>query len=276
MKRGTRNAECGTGKSRVELCAPERRLAAGLDRRNFIKRSATGSGGEPVKKEGRSRRTEVRGQTPEAQRPRSGIRPPSSGIRILVLFLSAFFILHSAFAQAVLTADGLATFIPPPAAGGGGGGLPCTPSYANTGGTGDRRSIITITASGANVPTSGNWINGDNSSNGQFFFGDAALTGSQWLQFDFGSGNTVLITEAKYYQQNTTAEGTWKWQGSNDASSWTDLGGTFALGGVATETITSLSGNTTKYRYYRMLGLSGSTSSNPWVYEMEFKICGLP
>jgi len=235
-----------------------------------------------VKREGRSRRSEARGQRPEARRPRSVIRPLASGIRLLVsalrplvLFLSAFFILHSAFSQTVLTADGLAAFIPPPAAGGG-GGLPCTPSYANTGGTGDRRSIITITASGANVPTSGNWINGDNSSNGQFFFGDAALTGAQWLQFDFGSGNTVLITEAKYYQQNATAEGTWKWQGSNDASSWTDLGGTFALGGVATETITSLSGNTTKYRYYRMLGLSGSTSSNPWVYEMEFKICGLP
>jgi hypothetical protein len=195
--------------------------------------------------------------------------------RALACFLFSFCIFHFAFGQSALTADGLAAFIPPPASGGGGGGG-CTPSYANTGGTGDRRSIITVTSSDANIPSSNKWVDGDKTSNGQFFFLVEALNGGQWLQFDFGAGHAVVITELTYYQQNANAQGTWKVQGSSDASSWTDVGGTFTLGGTLTETITAPSANTTAYRYYRILGVSGSSNAGPWVYEMEFKICGLP
>jgi hypothetical protein len=34
----------------------------------------------------------------------------------------------------------------------------------------------------------------------------------------------------------------------------------------------TLLGNTTAYRYYRMLGVSGSTSNAPWLSEIEFRI----
>lgn len=166
---------------------------------------------------------------------------------------------------------------------------PCVTSYANHGGTGDRRpsfglANILVTSSGSGITamqggggaSDSAWVDGDTTSAGHGFFGSVALNGTQWLEFDFNTGNTVLITEAKYYQGDSTPQGTWKWQGSNDNSSWTDVGGSFALGGVPTETITTLSGNLTKYRYYRMLGLSGSTDPTPWLFEMEFKICGLP
>lgn len=192
--------------------------------------------------------------------------------KILAALLLCVFALKGS-AQTVLTAEGLATFGTNAPSGGGGGGGPCTPSYGNPGGTGNRPSIV-ITAS-AGFPVTAKWVDGDNTSNGQFFLPNASLNGSQFIRFDFGSGKSAFITEAKYYQQGTTAQGTWKWQGSNDASSWTDIGGSFALGGIATETITALSGNTTGYRYYQIVGLSGSSSAGPWVYEMEFKICGL-
>jgi hypothetical protein len=177
-------------------------------------------------------------------------------------------------AQSITEAGGLAAFTPAPASGGGGGG---STSYANTGGTGDRSAFIFVAATGLAPSMIGGggesaWVD-SNFSNGQGFFSDGSVDSSSSLRFDFGSA--VLIDEAKYYQQNTTAQGTWKWQGSNDASSWTGIGSSFALGGVATQTITALAGNTTSYRYYRILGVSGTSSSNPWVYEMEFKIFGL-
>jgi hypothetical protein len=81
-----------------------------------------------------------------------------------------------------------------------------------------------------------------------------------------------IIDEAKWYQSNTTDHGTWKWQGGNDGSNWTDIGSPFTLGGAATQTQTQLNGNTTAYRYYRLLGISGNASWNPWLYEIQFKI----
>lgn len=169
--------------------------------------------------------------------------------------------------------------------GGGGGGS--STSYANKGGTGNRTAagpdglIVTVVSSGSIMPnmesggsTDSRWVDGT-FSNGQGFFSGGAVTSSAMVTFDFGSGKSVVIDEAKYYQQDASTQGTWKWQGSNDGSTFTDIGSSFTLGGVATQTIASLSGNTTAYRYYRMIGVSGTSNGNPWVYEMEFKISGL-
>ena len=190
------------------------------------------------------------------------------------LVFSTSFIPHPSFCQTVLTAPGIAAYATTPPTGGGGGG--CTPSYSNTGGTGNRLSIITFSKSDPTWSwggTANKIIDGDTTSNGQFFFGGVSLGSTIWMQWDFGAGNQVLITEAKFYQQTATAQGTWQWQGSNDGSSFSNIGSSFALGTSATQTITALSGNATKYRIYRMVGVSGSTSTGPWVYEMEFKIC---
>ena len=144
-------------------------------------------------------------------------------------------------------------------------------SYANSGGTGDRQSIIVATASGGLVvgdPEA--WINGSTVDTG-VYFNAVTLNGTQFIKWDFGSGK--VIDEAKFYQSNTTSQFNWKWQGSNNDSTWTDIGSTFTLGGVATQTITALAGNVTSYRYYRILGVGpGATSGNPWIHEFEFKI----
>jgi hypothetical protein len=192
----------------------------------------------------------------------------------VLLVVSSFFILHSALAQTVLEAPGLAEFKKVSSSGGGGGG---TPSYSNAGGTGNRTSIITVTRTVNLLFGAGSTlVDGNDTGNSRNFWNNETLDGSTWwVTFDFGSGKQVLITEAKYYQQDSTSEGTWQWQGSNDGSTWTSIGGTFTLGGVATQTITTLSGNTTSYRYYRLLGISGVTNNGPWIYQFEFKIFGL-
>lgn len=137
-------------------------------------------------------------------------------------------------------------------------------SYANTGGTGNRTSIITVTAAGfAGTPSI--LVNGDLVTNVAWF------NNLTVLQFEF-TGFKKIIDEAKFYQQLTTSHGTWKWQGSNNGTTWTDIGSSFTLGGSTTQTITALAGNTTEYKYYQIVRVSGASSTAPYVYEFEFKI----
>jgi hypothetical protein len=145
-------------------------------------------------------------------------------------------------------------------------------AYTNTGGTGSRAGVITVTDSG-NIFSGGNGsylVNGILSETTTYFLG--GLGTNKWITFDFGGGNFKLITEAKFYQQNTTSHGIWKWQGSNNNSTWTDIGSTFTLGGATTQTITTLSTNIFGFRYYRMFCTDGDNSGGPYLYEMEFKI----
>lgn len=146
-------------------------------------------------------------------------------------------------------------------------------SYANSGGSGNRTSIITVAQSSFAAPsgaTSGNlpyFVNGTLDSVNYLATG---VADGQWISFDFGSAK--VIDEAKWYQSTSASQGTWKFQGSADASTWSDVGSSFALGGATIQTITALSGNTTAYRHYRLIKVSGATSSVPYTREIEFKI----
>lgn len=148
-------------------------------------------------------------------------------------------------------------------------------SYSNTGGTGNRTSIITVSISASTMAGAGAanvLVDGTKSGATNKYFSPPASCTGKYIKFDFGIGASKVITEAKYYQQTTASQGTWKWQGSNNDNDWTDLGSNFTLGGVATQTITTLSGNASGYRYYRILGVTGNPSEAPYVYEFEFKI----
>lgn len=145
---------------------------------------------------------------------------------------------------------------------------PPVPSYANPGGTGNRSGLITILQASTNVFVSPSiLIDGSTSGAGSYLNG---TPDGEWIRFDFGTSK--VIDEAKFYQSSSATHGAWKWQGSADASSWSDVSTSFTLGGSTTQTITELSGNTTGYRYYRMIKESGSTNSGPWTYEFEFQI----
>jgi hypothetical protein len=149
--------------------------------------------------------------------------------------------------------------------------------WSRSGGVGDRTAIITVTKSSdlsftgtLSELVKGNFVQAE-------FFASAVCAG-KWLKFDLGSGNAKVITECRFYSLGTISSnhGVWKFQGSNDDSSWTDIGSSFTwtiISGVnQVFTFTQLNGNTVEYRYYRLLGVSGSTSSNPWLYEFNFAI----
>ena len=150
-------------------------------------------------------------------------------------------------------------------------------SYANAGGTGNRTSSITVTGDAPVTGTLSTMVDGSQS--GTIDGNNGVAVSGTNLRFDFGSGQSKVITEAKFYADNGTAEGTWKWQGSDDASSWTDVSASFSLvGATSGAVIGDMSANTTGYRYYQMLGVSGSMASvsTPFWREFEFKIADAP
>jgi len=154
-------------------------------------------------------------------------------------------------------------------------GCSCSPSYV----TGDRTASITCTttlpgASGGG--TASNLVDGGFTSNSTDAMDMANGNAVSGLEIKFQFAASTKITEAKWYQDNTADLGTWKWQVSDDGSSWTDIGTSFTLGGTATQTQTQLSANAAGYLYYRLLGVSGnwpSGGARPFVREVEFQQC---
>lgn len=150
--------------------------------------------------------------------------------------------------------------------------LPLT-AYTQAYGSGARNQWIDVAFSGGLgwVGSVDDLVNGNTSSNLTFFTG-SAVSGET---ITFGPfPREVLITGIKYYQQLSSAQGTWQCQISDDGSSWTSVGSSFALGGTTTQTITEMAANTTGCLYLRLLGVSGSTSALPYVYQFEFE-CGV-
>lgn len=104
--------------------------------------------------------------------------------------------------------------------------------------------------------------------------GDGSVAGL-FIKFSFKQG-PVVITEVTMYQSTVNNQGDWKWQGSNDGTTWTDIGGSFTLGGALTQVQTSLNGNVTAYSQYRLLGVSGATvPSTTDIQEFTFKQGGV-
>ena len=143
--------------------------------------------------------------------------------------------------------------------------------------TGNQLGNITLTST---VQESGNGVannllNGVNASNNSdttngFHPYDSTDISGDILKFDFGTGKTII--EAKFIQYGAESHGTWKWQGSNDDSSWTDIGSSFTLGGGVNEQLhTQLNNNTTSYRYYQLLGITGNTTYPCIWSEIQFK-----
>lgn len=150
-------------------------------------------------------------------------------------------------------------------------------SYDKAGGKGNRSASITGSYSGlvggcgsnyAQPLVDGSFVNGCSTAAA---WGGANTAGI--LTFDFGVGASKIIDEFSWYQDVNATHGTWKISGSNDNSSYTDLGTGITLGvtsgfGSAAFAFT----NTTGYRYYRLTQTGGTTSATSWDREIEFKI----
>ncbi len=142
-------------------------------------------------------------------------------------------------------------------------------SYDNLGGTGDRRAVISITHSGGWHRTGGveKLINGIISEDNLGL--NMVPTAGCEIIFDFGVAR--VIQEARMYKWENLSHGFWTWQGRNSSSG--DWSGTLGAPTLLTGTLCvfPFPDNNTAYRYYRMVGISG-TVADDYFYEVEFKI----
>lgn len=148
------------------------------------------------------------------------------------------------------------------------------PQYTNTGGTGDRTSIITVTASGM----SGDLSTLVDGTTGTYPIGWDGPTSQpaagRYIQFQFNGSK--VINEAKLYASGAGTHGTFQWYGnatSMGGAGGTAIGATFTLTAAnPSATQTSMSANTAGYTYYELRGISGNTVNNRNYAEFEFKI----
>ena len=149
------------------------------------------------------------------------------------------------------------------------------PSYTNTGATGNRSSMITVTTN-LSITTGAvaNLVDGTTTNTTGVRFTTKTLNSSDYVQFDFGSQQ--LVTEIRLHNNCTLCNmGTWQIQGSNDAASWTNIGSTVDLAPLSSDPrlITQVSSNSVAYRYYRFQGVSGSLNASAAYWdEVEFKL----
>lgn len=150
-------------------------------------------------------------------------------------------------------------------------------SYDNTGGRGNRSAVITGASSGLSGGCGSNYC--APLFDGSFVNG--CTTAAAWdatgtvatLTFDFGVGNQWVIDEFLWYQDSNATHGTWKFSGSNDNITYTDLQTGITLGvtnsyGQAVFPVA----NTAAYRYYKLIQTGGTTASTSWNREIEFRI----
>jgi len=152
-----------------------------------------------------------------------------------------------------------------------------TPAYD----TSDRSSTITLTSNlsagsglySTSGPIDDYFIDGSTGTapGNRWGFENGANAANLYIRFQWAT--TQLITAWKWYSQGASSNGTWKWQGSDDGSTWTDVGSSFTLSVIngTTENTSALGSNATGYKYYQLIGVSGTLSSSGNQVEIQFK-----
>lgn len=146
---------------------------------------------------------------------------------------------------------------------------------------GNRSSSITATTNitGASGTDIGNLVDGAyglNSSDS--WWPDATSQSASGLNIAYQFDASRIIKYARVETSGYTGDlGTWKWQASDDGSTWVDIGSSFTWSVTNTTsdnpiTIHDLSSNNTAYAYYQMVGLSGTLQKAPYYIETYFDI----
>jgi hypothetical protein len=147
--------------------------------------------------------------------------------------------------------------------------------------TSNRQSTYTVTGtdgmtgagSAGNWGTSASMLDGNltnNTTNSWYMRSGANRTTADYILFDLGSGNSKCFTGARLYMATgATNEGTWKYQGSNDNISYTDLSATFTWSNASSPLEVTWS-NSTAYRYLKLDCVTTGTAT-AWQEEIAFQ-----
>jgi hypothetical protein len=143
-------------------------------------------------------------------------------------------------------------------------------AYTALGGEGRRDYLIAV-SSNANInngPLS-NLVNGviaTGNTNGVFFNDHETAA-----EFTFTFPYQCRVDEFTWYQDQAETQGTWKFSGSNDGTTFTDLATGFDLGGANATDVHAFT-NTAGYSIYKLTQTGGTTNTDRWMEEINFKI----
>ena len=134
--------------------------------------------------------------------------------------------------------------------------------------TGNRTGLTTITTTATFAGSPNGLIDGSYSAS--VWWGSG---GTNWeLRLDFGVGATVVCDGFGWLQHAGTPQGTWVFEGSNNGSSYTQFGSSFALVPTTVAQVFHAFSNASPYRYYRIRQVGGVTSDAPYLIEWEHRI----
>lgn len=162
-----------------------------------------------------------------------------------------------------------------------------TTSYSNEFGQGDRTaSALTVSSAAtgtlwSQMPAPSILINGNKTADVSGATRIAAnlgvdVTGLEILRWDFGPSRRVLVNEVTLWWNNFNIDlGAGKVQGSQDGTNWEDISGALDLDLPNLQTPLSMVMSFTNlrgFRYYRILGTSGTTAGTTrYLQELELK-----
>lgn len=120
----------------------------------------------------------------------------------------------------------------------------------------------------------GGMFDGNTTDTNQWFTNGQTAGG---ISVDWGVGAKVYVDKVKYYGSASTSQGNWIFEGSDDDSNWFTIGpSSFSLvNGNATNETNLSPASKIGYRYTRLRKLNDatSTSSGPFVHEIQLSFC---
>ena len=155
-----------------------------------------------------------------------------------------------------------------------GGSLPIVTSYTNTDGSGNRTGTITATTTvSLSAGTINNLVDGGVGQNAtdSIAYGAISIDAGDYFRFQFSSARYISDIDLEMHG-TASSNGQWKWQGSNDASAWTDLA-TFTWNHENNSAQALSNVPATGFIYYQLIEDGTSqTFANQWFSEVKFKI----
>ena len=134
-------------------------------------------------------------------------------------------------------------------------------SYNTIYSVGNRTNIIKCSFNNISRGNITELINGSNSNTLEFKNASNGI-----IKFEFNE--KICLTGFTWYQSNNTSHGTWQVEALQNENLWIKISDTFTLGGNNTSIYTFENKNF--YNQYRLFQVSGSSSTGPWIQEIEF------
>jgi len=145
---------------------------------------------------------------------------------------------------------------------------------------GNRLSSITATTNitGASGTDIGNLVDGAYGTNSSDSWWPDTSQSASGLNIAYQFDTPRVVKYARVETSGYTGDlGTWKWQASDDGSTWVDIGSpfTWSVTNITSDNpipVHDLSSNNTAHAYYQMVGVSGTLVRTPYQIETYFDI----